>query len=172
MELRGSLKMKLITSNLLSTATTTVSFSIPTQYFGVELRICGRTTTGGYYTSPVDLSVNGSLITGVQYRVMRNYPSGTFSGYNGTSASVINMGGPLASTAAAYFRLYGIQSTTNKSFEGFNYPEGNVAGGDSFTLGIGGVFTSSAAITSISLTPGSGYGNFESGTRFDLYGIE
>jgi len=165
--------MNLITSNLLTTNTTTVSFTIPTGYFGFELRICGKTTTGGYYTSPVRATFNGSTPTGIQWRVMRNYPTGTFGGYSGTDDnSLLNMPGELSTTGAAYFRMYGINSTGNKTFEGFNYPEARVAGGDSFTLGWGGVFSSSAAITSFALTPGSGYGQFASGTRFDLYGIK
>ncbi len=165
--------MNLISSNLLTSNTTTVSFTIPTGYFGFELRICGKTTTGSYYTSPVATTFNGSTPTGIQWRAMRNYPTGTFSGYAGTSAeAIMNVPGELSTTGAAYFRMYGINSTGNKSFEGFNYPEARVDGGDSFNLGWGGVFSSSAAITSFAIAPSSGYGQFASGTRFDLYGIK
>jgi hypothetical protein len=165
--------MILISSNLLSIATTTVTFTIPTDFFGVELRICGRTTAGGYYTSPLTLTINGGTPTGVQGRAMRHYPSGTFGGYTiGDNVGMVNIGGTLCTTSASYFRLYGVQSSLNKAFETFNYPEANIAGGDSFTLGIGGVFSSSTSITTFALTPSSGYGNFESGTRFDLYGIK
>lgn len=162
---------KLITSNQLTSNTNTVSFTIPSGvYFGLELRIFGRTTTGGYYTSPVAFTVNGSSPTNKYYRMMRNYPTATFSGYAGSGA-IIDIGGNITSTAGSYVRFYNVSSSSPKCFEKFNYPEHRVAGGDSFTIGGGGAFSSSAPITSLSFTPDSGYGDFESGTRFDLYGI-
>ena len=163
---------ELITSNQLTSDTTTVNFTVPTGFFGLEMRIFGRTTGTAYYVADVLMTVNGTSPNPF-YRAMRLYPAGSMSGYSGNTGGglIFSVGAPSATTTSSYFRIWGANTSENKTLEAFCHPEARVAGGDSFLLGTGEAFTSSAPITSLSLTPGSSYGNFAAGVRFDLYGI-
>lgn len=164
---------ELITSNQLTGDAASVTFSISSgKYYAIELRVFGETTSGGYYVGDSVVKVNGSAPTNY-YRAMRLYPAGAMGGYAGASSGGIplGVGGDIASTGAAYMRIYGVSSNDNKAFDCGSYPEHRINGGDSFLLMVGGTFVSTGPITSLNIAPGAGYGNWLSGTRFDLYGI-
>jgi len=163
----------LIASNTLSSSAASVTFSsIPATYTDLAIRFSARTDRSDAAVDVVDLGVNGVYSTNL---------SGTRLRGNGTDALTNNF------TSASYYTVahgnFGTSNTfgsselyipsytvsQNKPMSGFGANEDN---NTTATIQVAaGLWSNTAAITSLSLKPNAG-SNFLSGSSFFLYGIK
>jgi hypothetical protein len=168
----------LISSQVLSTSAASVTFSsIPQTYKDLVLRVSARSdgaTTGDYFI----ITINGN--TG------SIYSNTEIQSYNGTSVLSANEANVSPSTANynvtadaanntastfASIELYipNYTASTNKPFSQFGVKENNTSNIANVTA-VASLFSSSAAITSLSFAPISPR-NWVTGSSFYLYGI-
>jgi len=165
--------MELISTQSLSSAAATVTFSsIPQTYRHLQIRAVNKLDTSDLDIVNVSLmSINGNS-TSFSHHIIFGDGSGVGSaGFNGFpyiyNLPTNNNG---ANTfAAQVIDILDYRSTTkNKPIRMLN---GHASTFNRFTSLGGMAFLSTAAITSISFTGGSGY-NWKAGSRFSLYGIK
>ncbi len=163
----------LISSNVLTTATASVTFSaIPSTYTDLVVRLSARTDQSNP-TATFIVRVNGS--SAANYSATYLYTGGSSPiSYRDTNATSMEYGGATANTGTAntfgsselYFPNYA--GTTNKPSSSFYVGENNSA--SVFLIGVAaGLRSVTDAITSITCQTNSG--NFVSGSSFYLYGI-
>ena len=161
----------LISSNVLTSGAATVTFSsIPATYTDLQIFCSARDAdTGG---AVVALSFNG-VTTNLSSRNLTGNGSAASSG-SSTSALAISArsdsGDRTANTfgnSSFYVTNYA-SSTLNKSVSVDSVEETNATG--AFMNMTAGLWSSTATITSLTLTPG--VANFVTGSSFYLYGIK
>lgn len=161
-----------IAKNVLSSDQSSISLSaIPSTYTDLLLVASARVTTAaGYVTTKVEVN---SATTNFSARQL--YTLGTTVGSAAsTSAYYLYLPGANCTTnsfgnAELYFPNYA--GSTNKVISISNVNESNDTTDDRYRLNaIAGLWSNTAAITSITVTPTSG--NLLTGSRFDLYGIK
>lgn len=163
----------LISSNVLSSTTATVTFSsIPATYTDLVLRISSRISVGAI-DWPLNLRFNGDTAT--NYSNVNIYWSGPSSGIFSNQTSANKIFGSTGNTATAntfgsieiYIPSY--TASQNKPLGSFGVPETNAASFDDGIQAYAGLWRNTNAITSIAISQdGSG---FVSGSSFYLYGI-
>jgi hypothetical protein len=157
-----------------SGGTSSIDFtSIPSTYTDLVLKLSARTdrpTSGyGYF----DLAFNGSTANGT-YARLNGYASGVNTGYNTQNIIAVNTGDATANTfanwemiltnyAGSYFKAMSIEAAL-QDISGVRETPFNQLGA--------GLWSSTAAINRITLSPWSGYGTiFYQNTTCSLYGI-
>jgi hypothetical protein len=159
-------------------STTSVTFSgIPGTYSSLRLTVWGQTNRSATQDQ-VHLTFNGDGAG--------NYNSSDIEGGGGTSPSqggnnagvdYINIGNINASTSGSTpgqidCMITGYASTAfNKTLLSTSTLNLTTSGQDQYIVVVGGNWLSTAAITSITLVPGTGH-DFVSGTVFTLYGLQ
>lgn len=81
-----------------------------------------------------------------------------------TYFQVGSMSGNVASRVSGYVQISGAKSTGPKILSGVGGPSPSSSGSDSKALAVGGIYTGTSAVSSISLI--SGTGNFDAGTLY------
>ncbi len=166
--------MKLIGKQVLGSNTATVTFSsIPGTYTDLYLVISGRTTNTGGNGDSVKTTFNSST-TGYSNR--RLYGSGIVTGsdsnHGGTGAMNLGAVCDNGSTSSTFgsFEMYvpNYAGSTNKSVSALGAQEDNET--TAYIIASAGLWSNTAAITSIELSPGSG-NNWMTDSSFCLYGI-
>jgi len=165
----------LISSNVLSSSAASVTFSsIPSTYTDLVVRVSGRTDTAGQAIDTIQLQFNGTGGTAYSYTRLTGSGSAAASS-TGSSVSVIN-GYYVLDAATATASTFGsveiyIPSYTvsqNKPLNVIGAQENNNAA--AYMAATAGLWTNTAAITSIAIQNGGG--NYVSGSSFYLYGIK
>jgi len=159
----------LISSNVLTSSAASITFSaIPATYTDLVLRASMRTSTGTIVTQP-DLTFNGVGGTSYSRTYLQGNGTAASSGRSSSTNSVVpyimNGNTSTASTfsnAEIYIPNY--TAAINKQISIFGVVENNGTAGMVDTEA--GLFSNTAAITSITLTA-----SFVSGCSFYLYGI-
>lgn len=169
-----STTMRLIAKNVLGSDTSSVTFSdIPGTYTDLFLAISGRTDNTGGNGDDVKTTFNGSTSG---YSNRRLYGSGIVTGsdsnFGGTAAMRLGAVCDNGSTSNTFgaFEMYvpNYAGSTNKSISAVGAQEDNEA--TAYMIISAGLWSNTAAITSIGLAPGAG-SNWKSGSSFFLYGI-
>ena len=164
----------LISTQLISTAAASVTFSgIDQSFRHLQIVIASRSTANGVNAATINMTLNGD--TGANYasHLLGGNGSTTFS-QNNTSQSAIlavcdmgagTTGGPEFSPAVIDILDY--NKAKNKTVRGFSGTNGAAA---TYALKIkSGLWMSTNAITSFTLTPNTG--SFEVGSRISVYGV-
>jgi hypothetical protein len=158
--------MKLIESKTLSTAAASIEFtSIPVTY--TDLVILGSARNTATSADTLLFSLNGSS-TGFTARFLQgNGASASSSTIDRFAANAV--GGSETSNTFSNFQIYipNYAGSTNKSYSTDTVSENNST--TAFQTLIAGLWSNTAAITSLTLTTGSG--NLAIGTTISLYGI-
>ena len=165
----------LISSNVLSSSTASVTFSsIPATFTDLVLRYSGRSDVAGQAIKSVNLTFNS--IGGTDYSSTRIQGDGTSaaSGRSSSFSSIVLNFATEGSTATAntfsnneiYIPSYAVSQ--NKPIGIFNAQEDNTT--NAYLVAQAGLLSNTAAITSITLSVSPD--NFVSGSSFYLYGIK
>lgn len=165
----------LISSNVLSVATASVTFSsIPSTYTDIVLHASVRTTRSQVFDY-INLTMNGT--GGTAYTSTEVYGNG--GGLTGATqiAGPVNYlefisGNTAATNAFGYTEVYFSQYKNTSYQKNLNALSGvgtTSPASSAYVDAWAGLFNSTSAISSITMTPGTG--NFVAGTSFYLYGI-
>lgn len=163
-----------IATTTLSTATATISFSaIPQNYEHLQIRGIGRSSTAT--AADVDLRVQFNGDTGNNYSIHYLYGSGSAAAVAATTSNTYTTGGVIikdGNTANTFCTnvidiLDYANTSKNKTVRVLT---GWDANGSGYIYINSGAWFSTAAITSLTLTPWSG--NFMTYSSFALYGIK
>ena len=143
--------------------------SIPGTYKDLYLKVTGRTTGGNPDNGLITFNGSGSSIN-----YQRIFGDGTGAGAGSASANNINFlyaGSTATSNTFANSEMYipNYAGSNNKSFSIETVAETNAA--EAYMYLIAGLWSNTAAITSIGLAPRSG-GNFVQYSTAYLYGIK
>jgi hypothetical protein len=164
---------KLISSSTLSGTQSSVTFSsIPSTYTDLKLVMSARSdASGNNYGTGIKIYFNGSN-SSLTYRRLYNSNGnpGSDNGANGL-AGIIAAAGQTANTFSngeLYIPNYA--SSNYKSISSDAVPENNGTTYQSQIIAT--LWSSTAAITSLTLVTESGTDNFVSGSTFYLYGIK
>jgi hypothetical protein len=160
---------ELIAKNVLGSDTATVTFSgIPSTFTDVKL-IASIRSSAAATNDDMAIKFNGST-TGLSYRSLY----GTGSAAASASGSVLYIGPATANTGTAdsfaSFEIYipNYSGSTNKSYSSTTAEERNTT--NSYIFAIAGLWSSTAAITSIEIYS-IGASNLKANSTFYLYGI-
>jgi hypothetical protein len=167
----------LISSNVLSSSAASVTFSsIPSTYTDLVLRMSARGTWGGATGIYTEFNFNGDTSSIHSWTMLTGYGSGgvvsaRYTAQNFIAPNVFNGAGSTSNTFTnieMYVPNYA--GNKNKVASIFGVDENNNTAAE---IGaVAGLYSSTSAITSISIRPDSGAGNFVSGSSFYLYGIK
>jgi len=161
-----------ISTTTLASSTGTVTFSsIPSGYKALQIRAIARSTFGNNTGDQVTIQVNGITASSYSYRHI---------GANGSSVDVNGFGtqttmglgyAPNDGTTANVFGAFIIDVldyTSTSKFKTFNAFGGYDSSGQGTLRLQSGLFQSTNAVTSISLT----HNTFKAGSIFSLYGVK
>lgn len=152
----------------LNASAASVTFAnIPqTGYTDLKIVVSGRTDSGT--GTGLDISFNGSTTGFTNRTVQGNGSAASSYGTYNRNAGMINYSPDTASTfgnTEIYIPNY--TSSNNKSYSADGVEENNAT--TAFMSMIAGLWSNTAAITSVGLSPM--FGNFISGSTFSLYGL-
>jgi hypothetical protein len=164
---------ELITSTILGTTTSSVTFSnladYSSTYKHLQIRLVSRSTRSGQTDSTLDFRFNG-VTSGYFWHSLRGNGSSVISEAS-TSQAQMRLGYSTANNSAASAFgatvvdiLDSYSTTKNKTFRGFS----GTTNGD-FVVLTSGSLANTNSITSITVF--DLFGNFATGSRFSLYGI-
>jgi hypothetical protein len=165
----------LISSNVLSSDTASISLTaIPATYTDLVFRMSTRTTRVTE-TQSIFLKFNSDGTTTKYSRTFVRSDLSTSSGRQSSAASVtipFTTGSTATSNTFNSSELYipNYAGSTNKPFSAFGAPENNTVDSVQYLEAMAGLYSETAAISSIQLTLPTG--NFVSGSSFYLYGIK
>ena len=163
----------LIQAQTLASTAASVTFSaIPATYTDLVLRWSARTTAAGT-AERVDITFNGSA-TGYSSTRLQGNGTAASSGRLSSQPAIPSYWFNAASSTATTFsnsELYipSYTASQNKPMSEFNVMENNAT--LAYTMALADLWSNTAAITSMTLTDGSG-GSFAIGSSFYLYGIK
>lgn len=163
-----------IAKTVLTGTQTTVDFnSIPSTYTDLVLLVSARSASGGSASDNISLKINGSTTT-YSYRFLSGNGSAALSG-NGTPAEqfagdMSGSGGTSNTFSNIEIYIPNYTGSTNKVQSITSAQENNTTA--AFIRAIAGLWSTTSAVTSISLRYFGGGVDFASGSRFDLYGIK
>jgi hypothetical protein len=180
---------ELISSTILGTATSSVTFSslgdYSSAYKHLQIRYVARSDRGTYANDSLQLILNADT-TGANYKSHILYGGGT-SGFQsgvGSEADLFTaqgIGDLTASVATAgnfgvgvidILDAYGSRNKTSRSLSGFQQSNTAVASYAAVRIAlISQLWINTSSLTSIALRPAFGT-NLVSGSRFSLYGIK
>jgi hypothetical protein len=160
--------MKMIAKNVLGSDTATVTFSsIPGTYTDLTLVISGRSTHSSVVDALIGFnSSTSSFSSRYLYGTGSAVGSSTLARYLGAVSGTPTTANTFGSSET-YIPNYA--GATNKSYSTTTVTENNAASSGIYTEAIAGLWSNTAAITSIELTTSSG--SWLSGSSFFLYGI-
>lgn len=143
--------------------------SIPSTYTDLLLKISGRDDRAGVTANAINLSFNGST-SNFTYRVLEGNGATAASGSGSTSWGATNVGPSATASTFSNCEIYipNYAGSNNKSFSSDFVTENNAT--TAFTDLLAGLWSQTAAITSITLTPNTG-SNFAQYSTAYLYGI-
>lgn len=167
----------LISSNVLSTAAASVTFSsIPATYTDLVLRIGVRSTAAGIYPDGLQTTFNGSSAANYsQTFLYADAATPSSSGYsNQTLMNILATvnGGTSTSNTFSNIEIYipDYAGSKNKTLNTSLATETNSTSNLVWTIGsYAGLWSDTAAISSIAFNCGA---NLEAGSSFYLYGIK
>lgn len=151
-----------------------VTFSaIPSTYTDLVIMISARSDRSAQYLDPIKIRFNGaSADTNLTSRQI--YGVGTSAGSQSNAYALVGYATAAATTSNTFANIEvyipNYAGSTNKPISSTSANEDNSAGNNEIDA-IAGLWSSTNAITSITLLPNTGP-NFVSGSRFDLYGIK
>jgi hypothetical protein len=164
----------LISSNVLSSSAASVTFSsIPATYTDLELRISVRSSNAGA-DQDLTMQLNGLSTSVYSYTRILGTGSAASSARASSTTDTNPTDNPAATATANTFNnasIY-IPSYTvaqNKPMSSFGVSENNTTAARMMATAM--LFSSTAAITSITLLSSNGSSSFVSGSSFYLYGI-
>ena len=169
----GTTYEPIATTTLSSTATEVTFSSISGTYTDLVLLISARSDRSGQAIDVIKIRFNGATAdTNLTSRQV--YGSGTTASSQSNAYANIGYatGGTSTANTFANIEVYipNYAGSTNKPISSTSANENNSA--TTYEIdGIAGLWSSTSAITSITLLPNVGP-NFASGSRFDLYGIK
>lgn len=164
----------LISSNVLASSAASITFSsIPATYTDLEIRISSRSNNAAA-TQNVNMTLNGLGTSVYSYTLILGTGSAASSG-KATSTTDLNPTDNPAATATAstfgnasiYIPSYTVAK--NKQMGSFGVNENNVTAARMLATAM--LFSSTAAITSITLSSSGGSTSFVADSSFYLYGI-
>ena len=165
----------LIESQVLGSSAASVTFSaIPATYTDLVLRISARSDRTVSVTQPIRLSVNGTGGTSYSWTELTGDGSAAASARvastSYTEQAYATAGGATANTyGSAEIYIPSYLASQNKPIGGFSNSENNATAAG--ILAVAGLFSSSAAITSITLAQSSTF-LWLADSSFYLYGIK
>jgi hypothetical protein len=146
--------------------------SIPATYTDLLIKLSVRTSaSANAQNTALNLSING-VTTNRSWRRIDGYSGTTVDSTNGTSALVGTLGGSLVTAntfASNELYIPNYAGSNNKSFSAETASEDNSATSNDLEL-LAGLWSNSAAITSLTFSAGSG--NFVQYSTATLYGIK
>ena len=157
-----------IASQTLSSAAASVTFSgIPQTYTDLVVVLSVRGTTA---SNDIDVQGQFNSDTGSNYSWTRIYGTGSTAGsQRGTSQTVLRIGNMAGSGYTAYSpMILNIQNYSNTTT--YKTMLGRPNNPDRIVDAYVNLWRSTSAVTSFVITPSSG--NFDSGSTFNLYGID
>jgi hypothetical protein len=160
---------KIASNDLTATASTVTFSSIPQGYTDLKVVISARTDRSAAGSDWTKISFNG-VTTNLSMRAL--YGGGSTAGsYTDTLIySSTNSNSQTATTfGSTEFYIPNYTGSTNKSVSADGVSETNATTNNDMTL-VAGLWSNSAAITSITLAPYTGP-NFLANSTFTLYGI-
>jgi|LakMenEpi03Aug12_release.lakeMendotaPanAssembly.Ray.scaffolds.fasta_scaffold894859_2 hypothetical protein len=166
----------LISSNVLTTATASVTFSsIPATYTDLVVRWSARSAQANA-TTRININLNG--VSGTSYSFTKLQATGTsassanISGFDKWWGEYVSANNATSNTfGSGELYLPNYLSTVNKPASFFSVAENNTtANGDWYVSALASLATITSAITSVALTLNTG-DNFMTGSSFYLYGI-
>ena len=166
---------ELISSNVLSSSAASVTFSsIPATYTDLVLRASMRDNINNDFTDNF-LTFNGNTSSIYSRTQIRGNGANGASTRSSSAANIelafLTPGTQIAANTFNSLEIYipSYTASQNKCFSAFSAGEANVT--TAYIVANAGLFSSTTAISSITLTDGAG-GNFVSGSSFYLYGIK
>lgn len=164
-----------IAKNVLTTSQSSITFSaIANTYTDLVVLVSARQTgTGGAFVGTAKVEFNGTT-TNHSYREL--FSSGTTAGSTSNTSNAFMLRYSADGCTANTFgtcELYipNYAGSTNKPMSATSVDENNTTtDGQSRIAADAGLWSNTAAITSITITPTSG--SIDAGSRFDLYGIK
>ena len=165
----------LIESQVLGSSAASVTFSaIPATYTDLVLRISARSDRTVSVTQPIRLSVNGTGGTSYSWTELTGDGSAAASARvastSYTEQAYATAGGATANTyGSAEIYIPSYLASQNKPISGFSNSENNAT--DASISAVAGLFSSTAAITSITLAQSSTF-LWLADSSFYLYGIK
>lgn len=166
---------KLISSNILSTTTSSITFSsIPSTYTDLVLRISGRTTlaaeaSSGYIQmNSVTSTYSFTFIRGNGAAVASSNDSGGYAGFYLAGLTGNNATSSTFGSCEIYIPNYA--GSTTKPVGQFSTQEQN-SSSPVYTFAVAGLSSSTAAISSLTINLNGG-ASFLSDSSFYLYGIK
>jgi len=163
----------LISSNVLTSSAASVTFSaIPSTYTDLVLRVSLRSTANTLNCAIIFNSNTSSIHSGTfVYGFSTTAGSGNELNTSALNPQFTNSNAMTANTfGSAELYIPNYTNSSNKPVSSINASETNSAT-DAWIMGYAGLWRGSAAITSITITSGSG-GSHVSGSSFYLYGIK
>lgn len=164
-----------LAKNVLTTSQSSITFSaIANTYTDLVVLVSARQTgTGGAFVGTAKVEFNGTTTT-YSYRELVSTGT-TASSVSGTTSAFVVRYSADGATANTFgnTELYipNYAGSTNKPISSTNVAENNSStDGQSRIAADAGLWSNTAAITSITFTPTSG--SIDAGSRFDLYGIK
>lgn len=166
--------MELISTTILSTTSTSVTFSsIPATYKHLQIRATTRTDRSGIHVASVIASCNSDMSSNYSYHqlygtgsAVGSYGLANTTGYIATATAATQTGSVFTSLIST---LLDYANTTNyKTFRTLHGFTGSA--GHNIELSSTN-WRNTAAVSTLTLTAGSG-SNFIAGSRFSLYGIK
>lgn len=148
----------------------TISFtSIPQTYTDLILKISSRDDRSGVTANAINLSFNGST-SNFTYRVLEGNGATAASGSGSTSWGATSVGPSATASTFSNCEIYipNYAGSNNKSFSSDFVTENNAT--TAFTDLLAGLWSQTAAITSITLTPNTGTNFVQYSTAY-LYGV-
>ena len=143
--------------------------SIPSTYTDLCIKFSGRLSSGSY--GNMEVRFNGSS-SGYSNRVLTGDGASATSGSGNTTSlylAVSNSSSGTNTFSSADMYIPNYTSSANKSTSAEGVSEDNAT--TAFARLMAGLLTTSAAITSISIVPESGYGTIVQHSTAYLYGI-
>jgi len=163
-----------IAKTVLTGSQATVDFnSIPSTYTDLLILISARSDRSAQRQDPIKIRFNGATAdTNLTSRQI--YGAGTSAGSQTNAYALTGYATAAATTSNTFANIEvyipNYAGSTNKPISSTSANEDNSAGNNELDA-IAGLWSSTSAITSITLLPNTGP-NFVSGSRFDLYGIK
>ncbi|KIP14164.1 hypothetical protein KY49_1546 [Burkholderia sp. MSHR3999] len=171
--------MTLISSQVLSSAASTVTFSsIPQTYNRLMLKVYGRTTSSGTSSTACNVQFNGDTANhnSVATQINGSPSSNTFGASSNASSAYIGdltqngNGAGLAAMIELTMDEYASTTFCKEGATRCTFSTFNSASGTKANIGGGVAYNSTSAITSMVLSLASS-DQFGSGTIFRLYGL-
>lgn len=174
----GAADYELISTTVLASTTTSVSFSsLPVTFKNLELRYLAKTTTGDY-AEPIRMRFNSDTGANYSYHYLIKTDSRGVISEAGTSQTSAFAGWIAQNTNSSSFAAGIIslidpfsanKNKTIRSLSGFMNTTADVK---HMIAETSTAWYSTSAVTSITLLPETGGASFSIGSRFSLYGLK